>query len=66
MSADARAVAVGLCLAIPFMSAEAGRAVFTGANDVEPINAGFRRDKIVHYDTGLDAHALLPLDDVTR
>ena len=43
---------MGLCLAIPFMSAEAGRAVFTGANDAEPINAGFRRDTIVHYDTG--------------
>ena len=45
-------VAAGLCLAISFTSAEAGRAVFTGANDAEPINAGFRRDSIVLHDGG--------------
>ncbi len=42
----------GLCLALPCTSAEAGRAVFTGARDVEPVNAGFRRDTIVLHDNG--------------
>ena len=52
MSSNARIVAAGLCLAISCSSAQAGRAVFTGANDAEPINAGFRRDTIVLHDNG--------------
>lgn len=45
-------LAGAVCVAFSFGSAEAGRAVFTGANDAEPINAGFRRDRIVLYDAG--------------
>ena len=45
-------LAAALCLTISFGSAEAGRAVFTGANDAEPIKAGFRRDSIVLHETG--------------
>ncbi|MCY3810676.1 MAG: carboxypeptidase regulatory-like domain-containing protein [Gammaproteobacteria bacterium] len=52
MNSNARIVATGLCLAISCSSAEAGRAVFTGAKDAEPINAGFRRDTIVLHDNG--------------
>ena len=52
MSAHSRIVAAGLCLAISCSAVEAGRAVFTGANDTEPVNAGFRRDSIVLYDAG--------------
>ena len=47
------AIALGLCLGFSPPPAHAGRAVFTGAKDAEPINAGFRRDRIVLYDTGL-------------
>lgn len=72
LSARSGVVATGLCLAFTFTSAEAGRAVFTGANDIEPINAGFRRDTIVLHDNGFQIvngddpyrdyadHALLP------
>ena len=52
MSSNARIVAAALCLAISCSSTQAGRAVFTGANDAEPINAGFRRDTIVLHDNG--------------
>ena len=52
MATSARAAATALFLTLSHSPAEAGRAVFTGANDEEPINAGFRRDRVVLYDTG--------------
>lgn len=52
MRTYARVVATALYLTLSCTSLEAGRAVFTGTNDAEPINAGFRRDSIVLYDTG--------------
>ncbi|MDE0039307.1 MAG: carboxypeptidase regulatory-like domain-containing protein [Gammaproteobacteria bacterium] len=52
MRTNARVVATALYLTLSCMSSQAGRAVFTGANDAEPINAGFRRDSLVLYDTG--------------
>ncbi|MDE0662150.1 MAG: carboxypeptidase regulatory-like domain-containing protein [Gammaproteobacteria bacterium] len=53
MRSNARVVATALYLTLSCTSSvEAGRAVFTGANDAEPINAGFRRDSLVLYDTG--------------
>ena len=52
MRTHARVAATALCLTIFYSPAEAGRAVFTGANDAEPIKAGFRRDSVVLYDTG--------------
>ena len=51
-SIKATAAATMLCLAFTYAPVEAGRAVFTGANDAEPINAGFRRDRVVLHDTG--------------
>ena len=45
-------VATTLCLTLASAPVEAARAVFTGANDAEPINAGFRRDSIVLHDDG--------------
>ena len=51
-SVNAKATAAALLLALACAPAEAGRAVFTGANDEEPIKAGFRRDSIVLHETG--------------
>ena len=52
MRTNARVVATALYLTLSCTSPQAGRAVFTGANDAEPINAGFRRDSLVLHDTG--------------
>ena len=51
-SIKATAAATMLCLAFAYAPVEADRAVFTGANDAEPINAGFRRDRVVLHDAG--------------
>ena len=51
-SANATMAAAAMFLAFACVPAEAGRAVFTGANDREPIKAGFRRDRIVLHETG--------------
>ena len=51
-SVNVAATAAVFCLALASAPVEAGRAVFTGANDAEPINAGFRRDRIVLHDDG--------------
>ncbi len=51
-SVNTTTVAAALLLALACAPAEAGRAVFTGANDAEPIKAGFRRDSIVLHETG--------------
>ena len=51
-SVNPKLVATALCVTLASTSADAARAVFTGANDAEPINAGFQRDRIVLYDTG--------------
>ena len=52
MGTNARLAATAFCLTLSYSPVEAGRAVFTGANDAEPVNAGFRRDRVVLYDTG--------------
>ena len=52
MGTNARLAATAFCLTLSYSPMEAGRAVFTGANDAEPVNAGFRRDRIVLYDAG--------------
>ncbi|MCY3621682.1 MAG: carboxypeptidase regulatory-like domain-containing protein [Gammaproteobacteria bacterium] len=52
MRTYARVFATALYLTLSCMPVEAGRAVFTGADDAEPINAGFRRDSIVLHDSG--------------
>ncbi|MYE25080.1 MAG: hypothetical protein F4Y01_14255 [Gammaproteobacteria bacterium] len=51
-TANATMAAAAASLALACGPAEAGRAVFTGANDREPIKAGFRRDSIVLHETG--------------
>ncbi len=51
-SLSATTAAAALLLTLACAPAEAGRAVFTGANDAEPIKAGFRRDSIVLHETG--------------
>ena len=51
-SVNTATAAAALLLALAYSPAEAGRAVFTGANDAEPIRAGFRRDSIVLHETG--------------
>lgn len=57
-------VATILCLTLASPPAEAGRAVFTGATDAEPINAGFRRDSIVLHDD--DGFQIVNGDDPYR
>ena len=52
MGTNARLAATAFCLTLSYSPVEAGRAVFTGANDAEPVNAGFRRDRVVLHDTG--------------
>ena len=51
-SVNATTAAAALLLTLACAPAEAGRAVFTGASDAEPIKAGFRRDSIVLLESG--------------
>ena len=51
-SVNVTTAAAALFLALAYAPVEAGRAVFTGAHDAEPINAGFRRDRIVLLESG--------------